>query len=185
MDYKTSSKVSLSRAVTPQNDAIPVVSNVRILGVQFSSDMKWSNHVSNIVQLAHSKLGFLRILARSGCATEWLWKFYFAFIRSTLTYAFPSWCGIPDKLVKRLQRIEHRAGRLIGSQPSISLQVFLQNLCLRLARTIVSTPLHPLGEVFSKKPMRRALLRDSRLFAPHIARTSRFKTSFTKFSAHI
>jgi ribonucleases P/MRP protein subunit RPP40 len=139
LDFCTSSKLSLRQVVSPEGTNIKVVESARVLGVQFSNDMKWSIHVHNIVKSAQRKLGLLTILSRSNCSKEWLWRVYSAFIRSTLTYAFPAWCGIPASLRKKLERIENRASRSIGCKPSIALKDFLHKLCCRLAKKIKIT----------------------------------------------
>jgi hypothetical protein len=184
MDYCTSSKILLSKVITPQGEIISVMNNARVLGIKYSNDMKWSLHIDNVVKSAHGKLSLLSLLSRSGCSTDWLWKVYFAFIRSTLTYAYPAWCSIPATLLCRLQRIENRASRLIGSRPSVSLDTFLERLCRRLAKTIIAAaPLHPLTVVFNARPHRSVLLRESTEFTPVFARTTRLKKSFTKYAS--
>ena len=63
------------------------VKSARVLGLTIQDDMKWNEHVNNIVKKAGKRLYVLRILKRSDANIETLLTVYATVIRPVLEYA--------------------------------------------------------------------------------------------------
>ena len=68
-----------------------VVSEMKLLGVVISSDMKWHAHVDQVSKSANGKLWMLRRLKYLGAGQSILLDLYYKQIRSVLEYAAPLW----------------------------------------------------------------------------------------------
>ena len=60
------------------------VKSARVLGLTIQDDMKWNEHVNNIVKKAGKRLYMLRILKRSNANIETLLTVYTTVIRQCL-----------------------------------------------------------------------------------------------------
>ena len=94
------------------NDGSLVIqaSEILLLGVTLSSNMKWDAHVHNILRKAQKRLFALVNLRKSGCDTTQIFRCYCALLRSVLLYAFPVFCNAPECL----------AGNFVGSKKDAS-----------------------------------------------------------------
>ena len=70
---------------------LEVVEEYKLLGVIFTSDLKWSKHISYMCKRAYSKLWILRRLKSVGASPDILVDMYIKYIRSILEYATPVW----------------------------------------------------------------------------------------------
>ena len=68
---------------------IDVVSHAMILGVNISSDRKWSPHIVEVDQKARERLFCLSQLKRAGLGPSELVQFYSTYIRPIAEYACP------------------------------------------------------------------------------------------------
>ena len=66
---------------------LEVVENVKLLGLNLSSDLRWNAHISEIISKAASRLYFLRQLKRSKVACKELVLFYVTCIRPLTEYS--------------------------------------------------------------------------------------------------
>ena len=94
------------------NTILKHVSDIRYLGIHFSSDLKWNLHVSNTTKRANSTLGFLRRNLRN-CPPSCRRTAYMALVRSALEYGAVVWDPYSITNIDRLERIQHRAARFI------------------------------------------------------------------------
>ena len=97
-------------------DQVPLqeVSTTKILGVHVSSDLKWRNHISEVLKKANSRLYLLKLLKHFNLPTDDLVTIYSGFVRPTVEYAAPVWypgLTVHEKLA--LERIQKRARRII------------------------------------------------------------------------
>lgn len=69
--------------------AIEVVSTVKLLGLNISSDLRWNCHVAEISKKVASRLYFLKQLKRANIPTKDLLIFYKTCIRPVMEYACP------------------------------------------------------------------------------------------------
>jgi len=67
------------------------VSTFKLLGVQISNDLKWTNHIDAVSAKIASRLYFLRQLKRAGATFSDLLSFYCTVIRPFAEYASPAW----------------------------------------------------------------------------------------------
>ena len=67
------------------------VKSARILGLTVQDNMKWHEHINNIVKKASKRLYMLRLLKRSNSCIDTLITVYTTIIRPLLEYA----CGVP------------------------------------------------------------------------------------------
>ena len=83
------------------------------LGVLFSNDMKWSNHINKICKKANSTLGFLRRnLYR--CPSSCRKNAYISLVRSLLEYGAVVWDPYTKRDVDTLERVQRAAARFIS-----------------------------------------------------------------------
>ena len=98
---------------------IDVVPKGKVLGLTLSSNLKWNNHVDEIVKKSRKRLYFLSQLKRSGLKPPELIQFYRTCIRPITEYACPVFHDcLPAYLSKDIESIQRRAMRI--SFPSLS-----------------------------------------------------------------
>ena len=130
----------------PSIPSIQLVENLRVLGVSFTSDLKWGHHLGNVHRLASSRMHALRILKpildKAGLITIYKWL-----ILSIIEYCSPVMVGMLSKDDKLLSRINNRVHRLICDQECKcesfpNLQSGRHTASLRLLQKICSSPKH-------------------------------------------
>ena len=98
---------------------IDVVPKAKVLGLTLSSNLKWNNHVDEIVKKSRKRLICLSQLKRSGLRTPELIQFYRACISPITEYASPVFHDcLPVYLSKDIERIQWRTMSI--SFPSLS-----------------------------------------------------------------
>ena len=87
---------------------------IEILGVKFDKEMTLKDHVKALARKSAAKLTALRrissLLDKKGCKT-----LYEAQVRPLMEYAPLSWMACPPSYLTLLDRVDHRARRLISS----------------------------------------------------------------------
>ena len=73
--------------ITINGNTIDVVRYVKILGVTLQNNLKWDEHINNIVKKASKRLYFLSQLKRAKVSSNELVNFYVTCIRSPLLYS--------------------------------------------------------------------------------------------------
>ncbi len=74
-------------SITINGNTIDVVRSVKILGVTLQSNLKWNEHINNIVKKASKRLYFLSQLKRAKVPSNDLVNLYVTCIRSLLLYS--------------------------------------------------------------------------------------------------
>ena len=98
---------------------IDVVPKAKVLGLTLSSNLKWKNHVDEIVKKSRKRLYCLSQLKRSGLKPPELIQFYRTCIRPITEYACLVFHDcLPAYLSKDIESIQRRAMRI--SFPSLS-----------------------------------------------------------------
>lgn len=179
MDIVTKKRLTLSCVIDPEGNTLKSVTNVTILGVVFSSDMKWNLYFDNIVKKASKRMYLFYNLIRAGCPSSLLLQAYLAYVRSVLLYCFPVFCNAPDYLMKRLTKIEKRIVRFTCVAPREKLLVAADAMCARLFTAVESNKAHPLRQMFCER-VRTA--RNCLSLRPPLTRTKRYGNSFIKFA---
>ena len=94
--------------------AIEVVSTVKLLGLNSSSDLRWNCHVAEISKKVACRLYFLRQLKRANISAKDLLIFYLTCIRPVTEYACPVFHNaLPAYLSAELEQLQKRAMRII------------------------------------------------------------------------
>ena len=92
------------------NTPLELVSSAKYLGVTITSDLKWNQHVSNVVNKANSTLGFLRRnLQINNPALKAI--AYKALVRPLVEYASTVWDPHSQNLVHQIEMVQRRAAR--------------------------------------------------------------------------
>ena len=101
--------------LTVINDTqIDVVSLAKILGVNISSDRKWSHHIVEVVQKARELLFCLSQLKRAGLGPNELVQFYPTYTRPITKYFLPSFHdGRPVYLSRKLETVQKTVMRVV------------------------------------------------------------------------
>ena len=93
---------------------LKVVNTHKVLGVHINCRLKWSDYVEDVTRKAAKRLYILRILRRSGLASDELVSIHVALIRSILEYCCSVWHKrLPSYLSDKIERMQKRALRTI------------------------------------------------------------------------
>jgi hypothetical protein len=183
LDIVTKKRLSLQSISTPDHSPLEAVHTTKLLGIVMSDDLKWDEHIQYCANKASKTIYVLIMLKNMGVEQQdHLWQAYGAFTRSILTYAYPVFCNIPQRLRLKLEKVEKRAIRIIGRNPPVKLEEFCDKLCVKLSNCVKKTPHHPLHYIFDK---RHPHGRNQNIFCAPYAKTSRFKNSFIKFAGQL
>ena len=103
------------------NIHLTYVEHHKHLGITFSHNAKWHDHIENICASACKILGMMRkvkfLLSR-----KTLNQIYISFLRPSLEYASVVWDGCAQYEKDRLERIQHEAARIVtGLTRSVSI----------------------------------------------------------------
>ena len=166
--------LNLTPVTAKDGSEIEVVSEIKLLGLWLSDNLKWNLHVDKIVATASSRLYLLTVLKTAATPKKELLQFYFLKIRSIITYAFAAICNMPKQQFQRLEKIERRAERIIGMEIRPKLAEFIKSRMNRMSAGIKIDEDHRLKDLLIENK------RKKKLIAP-IARTTRYKDSFIKY----
>nr|CAH7768819.1 unnamed protein product [Callosobruchus chinensis] len=100
------------------NQALPRSHSLKLLGVSFTENIIWHEHVSSIATAAGKKLGYL-FRARYYFSPSNLLTLYKAQIRPSLEYCSHIWGAATPTTLSILDAVQRRAIRLIGD-PSLT-----------------------------------------------------------------
>ncbi|XP_033109080.1 uncharacterized protein LOC117110472 [Anneissia japonica] len=111
------------------NENLPVVNSVKLLGVVFDNDLKWSSNTDAIIAKANCKLFILWSLRRAGFNCDELLTIYRSHVRPVLEYAAPLWHpGLTKQQSMAIERIQTRVCRCILADKFISYSDALSKL---------------------------------------------------------
>ena len=109
------------------------MTNNPYLGILFSQDLKWGDHIAKICKKANSTVGFLRRNlrnCRSGCKLN----AYLSLVRSVLEYGATLWDPYLQKDINKLEQVQRKATRFVSgdymSRTPGSMQKLLRKLNL-------------------------------------------------------
>lgn len=92
------------------------VTSTKLLGLTISSNLKWNDHITDVIMKASKRLYFLVQLKRSRVSRQYMSSFYTACIRSVLTYEAPVFFyTLPKYLKDELVQVQKRAMSIICS----------------------------------------------------------------------
>ena len=100
--------------ITVNGKSVEVVDSAKILGLSISSNLKWNNHIDQIISKARKRLYSLSQLKRANVGMKELVLFFTTCIRPILEYASPVFHNsLTNYLRQDLERIQKRALRII------------------------------------------------------------------------
>ena len=178
MNCITKSSLVLDPIVCDNGASLKSVSSLRLLGVLFSSNMTWNEHISHITAKCFRRFFILRNLKRANCSHHLLLKCYLSFIRSLLLYGFPCFCNLPKYLFAKLLRVERLAGSFFSDVNFAPLSAAADAMCKKMFYQISKNTYHPLRLMFDERlptPRNSSTLRPPRSF------TKRFSHSFIRY----
>ena len=176
---------------TVYNQPLDLVPSTKLLGVNVSSDLKWSTHIDYICAKASKRLCALRTLILSvvefSLLTD-LRSVFCYFIRPLLEYACPVWhSSLTAQLKDQLEDTQRRALRIIYPQMSYNdslkelslptLNERLELLCLKFYKN-AAHPDSKLYNLLHEPTTKNYNLRKPRRLPLIKWRTNRFKNSF-------
>ena len=167
---------------------IDVVPKAKVLGLTLSSNLKWNNHVDEIVKKSRKRLYCLSQLKRSGLKPPELIQFYRTCIRPITEYASPVFHDcLPAYLSKDIESIQRRAMRIsfpslsykeaLNEAGLISLSVRRQSLTDKLFTKVTTDRENKLHHLLPEQRTCHYNLRKQRRFKP-VFKTNRCKSSF-------
>ncbi|XP_054283520.1 uncharacterized protein LOC129000582 [Macrosteles quadrilineatus] len=95
-------------------NSIPRVTSTKDLGVIFSSDLSFDEHINSIVSKANRLVGFISRSTKGMNNPSALKTLYCAMVRQCLEYASPIWTPYTVGGRTRLEAIQERFLRLVG-----------------------------------------------------------------------
>ena len=118
----------LSKFYSLCNTILSEVNCAQYLGINITSDLQWSNHISGISSQANSSLGFIRRNLRS-CPQKLKEVAYISMVRSVMEYN-AIWHPHFRKDIDLLERIQRRAARFVKTDynPRSSVTRMMQDL---------------------------------------------------------
>jgi hypothetical protein len=86
----------------------------RYLGVLFSEDFKWSNHIDELVKKGNRHLGFVRRNTR-GLPRDFKQAAYKSLVRPHMEYCATVWDPHTKKDINRVEQVQRRAARFVNN----------------------------------------------------------------------
>ena len=158
-----------------------------ILGLTVQDNMKWNEHIHNIVKKASKRLYMLRLLKRSNASIDTLITVYTTIIRPVLEYACQVWhYNIQQYLSEEIEKIQKRAFRIILPTQKydealtktniMSLRNRREKLCEQFFETNISN--EKLKDLLPQTTLYEYELKSVPKYHNYLCRTERFKNSF-------
>jgi len=155
--------------------SVPVVSELKILGVSWNDKLSWDGHFREIFKAASQRLFVIRTL-KSVLTVKELIIVYHSLISSLFLYVSPLFVSLPLKIADKIQSFQNRAHRIICGKgcgcsnfPSLaSVRMSRASNFLKKCELFSTHPLHHL--IPPRMP------RSSHFQLPHIASTRRLRS---------
>ncbi|XP_053396163.1 uncharacterized protein LOC128556153 [Mercenaria mercenaria] len=110
------------------NIPITEVTEHKHLGLTFSSDLKWSSHISITLKKAWQRIGIMRSL-KFLLNRQSLERMYFSFIRPILEYSDVVWDNCTEALKNEIEAVQNEAARIVtGATKLCNIQKLLFDL---------------------------------------------------------
>ena len=162
---------------------IEEVSHVKILGVTFQNDTKWTRHFDDLYKKSCYAMSVVKKLKLSKCNYGLVWTAYMGLVFSIVSCCWPVICDLPLQEFKKLKRIEKIAQRWSNHKPLKTLEERLDTVCIRLIKKITRYKNeHPLTSLFKVRPLVNGhSLRQQRQLEPRIVNRQYYLKTFVKF----
>ena len=158
------------------------VSSLRILGIVFQSDTRWTLHLEALILKCQRSLGLVRKVWAAQCPSSIVWLAYRGYVFSLISFSWPLICDISKMDHRKLERFHKIAQRWAFRKVSSTLLEDLDKICRRLIRKIaVNESAHPLAGFFEVRNLDRRL-RHQRQLLPLRINKQFFLNSFVRYS---
>ena len=97
-----------------EGSKLEIVDSYPCLGHTISFNLKWNDHVNNVIKKASRSLGMLRRNI-SMCSKDRKNMAYNTLVRSHLEYASSVWDSYTDELVEAIEKVQRCAARFVKS----------------------------------------------------------------------
>ena len=88
------------------NSSLTTTTNVRLLGIRVTSELRWDQHVKDIIRKASGRLQMLRLAKQNGIPERHLLDIYYSYVRPSLEYAAPVWStSLPQHLSNNIDSL--------------------------------------------------------------------------------
>ena len=165
------------------------VEDAKILGLRISNNLKWNNHISDIIKKVNSCLYCLSQLKRSGVKIKELLLFYLTCIRPVTEYAYPVYHdSLPQYLHSDIERCQKRALHIIFQQCSyqealgkagiLTLYERREKSVVKLFKEVCKDRNHKLYHLLPPPNLCKVNLRRKRTFSVQKLNTDRVRKSF-------
>ncbi|KAI5755978.1 hypothetical protein M8J77_021154 [Diaphorina citri] len=117
-----------------ENTPIPRVNQKKDLGVIFQSNLKFDQHINNIVSKSNQILGFIQRNTKYFSNIDTMLLLYSAYIRSKLDYACNIWSPTTKNMIKKIENVQAKFVRYLfykenGFYPSYPEPISYKSLC--------------------------------------------------------
>ena len=172
-----------------ESGQVEFVNHARILGLTISSDLRWNEHIKNIIKKVNKRIYFIIQLKRVHVPTNAIVSFYCTCIRSILEYSCEVFhFSLPKYLSNNIERFQKRVLSIIlpGKSYSDRLSITSLNslhdrryqLTKKTFNSIVANRNHELHDLLPDVNVSSYFLRNPRDFNIPKCKTNRFKQSF-------
>jgi hypothetical protein len=100
------------------------------LGLCLRNKLNWSEHVKKACTKAYNSLGLLKRTFKAWSNVRTFRTLYTTFVGSHLEYAAPVWNCLGKKDVKKLEKVQRRATKMVPQLRNLSYEERLLNLDL-------------------------------------------------------
>ena len=188
MLFNTSTKYDFQPELKVDGEVLEVVSQMKLLGVIVSDDLRWHENTLFITKKAYSRIWMLRRLKQMGANNQILLDTYYKQIRSVLEFACVVWnSGLTQENIHEIERVQKSVlGVILGSNYRTYEEACLElnvktlterrkELSVKFGKKASSHPVHK--SWFVKNPEENITRTKKPTYKPACTRTDRFRKS--------
>jgi hypothetical protein len=138
----TRSKMPMPSTYSINGDPIPTKTNMKLLGVLISGDLKWNDHANYVCNRVNKVMGMLH-RCMGACKPKIRRSLYISLIQPIIVFGAPAWYPISGLNVTMLEGVQSRATRFI-----LGLKKF--DPCDSRQSRLVSCRLLPIVDLFNR-----------------------------------
>jgi hypothetical protein len=128
LTFNTKKTVHLPITYTPTIDSAYKMEDAAIrqedtmgdLGITVSSNLRWTQHINQIITKAHQRLGLIIRTLGYDAPQKAKQNAYVAMVRSVLEYGSSIWSPVDKDTLKRIEKIQRKATNFITNNPYIT-----------------------------------------------------------------
>jgi len=164
------------------NSTIEQIDCIKILGVYFTSDLRWDVQFAKLYAKCCRSMSFVRRLRNNNNRGEVVWQAFVSLVLCHITFCWSIICDVSVKNFQKLDRLYRLAIRWSNVQGKPHLRDFLDKMCIKLIKKISGNPhIHPLVEFFTVRDPARVVRRSRKLLSQRRS-SSLYNGSFVKYS---